>query len=267
LAPALTNEGGRYVEPFLGGGSVFFSVECERALLSDLNEELINAYRAVRDQPRELITLLNCLWVDKMLFAHIRAEPCVTEVAKAARMLYLNRTAFNGLYRVNRRGEFNVPFGCKPGTQMVDAEDIMACSSKLASAELIAADFRLVLRNVSTKDTVFIDPPYTVKHDTNGFRRYNEQIFCWQDQLDLAAIANQLADAGVKVVVTNASHKEVLALYQKTLFNRCVVNRVTNMAARSSARGLCQEALLLSTSASAMWPGKRNGDGQFSEGG
>jgi len=253
IAPLLATKEGRYIEPFLGGGSVFFGVDCDRARLTDVNEELINAYCVVRDQPHELITLLRSLWVDKDLFMHIRREPCVTKVARAARMLYLNRTGFNGLYRVNRRGEFNVPFGCKPGTQTVDEQGLLDCSLKLASADMATADFRSALAEIATDDTVFIDPPYTVKHDNNGFRRYNERIFSWDDQVVLAATANRLAAADVRLVVTNAAHAEVMALYSQRLFRRYVANRATNMAANSAARGVCTEAVLLSISAAESW--------------
>lgn len=253
VAPLLTAKSGRYVEPFLGGGSVFFNVECDQALLSDVNPELINAYRVVRDQPEELVWLLKNLSIDKRLFYRVRTEQCVTKVARAARILYLNRTAFNGLYRVNRRGEFNVPFGCKAGTRAVDAEIIFACSAKLQRAALKSVDFRTPLSALTSNDTVFLDPPYTVRHDNNGFRRYNEQIFSWGDQVALARDANRLAHSGATIVITNAAHVEVLALYSRKTFRTYIASRPTNMAANGSARGVCNEAIVLSESAAERW--------------
>ena len=184
LAPFLKNSDGTYIEPFVGGGSAFFSVPCQRAILSDINPELMNTYRVVRDSVEELIQLLARLPANRRLFARIRREKCCNAVARAARFVYLNKTAFNGLFRVNKRGEFNVPYGCKHGTQVCEATKLRACSQALQKASLLTSDFRAVLEMASTADSVFVDPPYTVKHDNNGFRRYNEHIFSWQDQVN-----------------------------------------------------------------------------------
>lgn len=257
VAPLLANRTGCYVEPFLGGGSVFFQVDCRQALLSDINDELVNAFRIVRDQPDQLFRVLKCLPMRRALFRKIRDEKCSTDVARAARMLYLNRAAFNGLYRVNQRGEFNVPFGCKPGTRPAEHRSILECSSKLQRAFIISTDFRILLNTVTPRDTVFLDPPYTVRHDNNGFRRYNERIFHWDDQVTLAAMASRLARLGVKIVVTNAAHDEVVALYPKKLFRRYTVCRPTNMAAKAAARGFCREAILLSEATAAEAEGQK----------
>jgi DNA adenine methylase len=253
VAPLLIPKSGRYVEPFLGGGSVFFNVECNQAWLSDINPELVNTYRVVRDHPEELIWLLKNLSISAGLFQRVRAEKCVSDIARAARILYLNRTAFNGLYRVNRQGEFNVPFGCKVGTRTVDAEVIFECSSKLRQAVLMVSDFRAPLSAITSGDTVFLDPPYTVRHDNNGFRRYNERIFSWGDQIALAQEAKRLARSGTTVVITNAAHAEVLALYPRKTFRAYIASRPTNMAANGSARGLCKEAIVMSESAVEQW--------------
>lgn len=249
LQAILANPKGTYVEPFLGSGAAFFSVPCARALLGDINADLINAYRVVRDEPGALLQLLQCLSVGKRLFRQIRRERCYSRVACAARLLYLNRTAFNGLYRVNREGEFNVPFGCKANTKLFDRDNLLRCSEKLRQAVLLSVDFRLLLSAVQSEDTVFIDPPYTVKHDNNGFRRYNEQIFSWDDQLSLARWANSLAKDGVRIVISNASHDDVAALYSRKYFKCFLATRTTNMAADRNARGKCHELLLFSQSA------------------
>lgn len=256
IAPLLANGKGYYIEPFLGGGAVFFEVDCQCALLSDVNEELINAYRIVRDQPEQLFHLLTCLPMQLSLFRRIRDEECSSDVARAARMLYLNRGAFNGLYRVNQRGKFNVPFGCKPGTRPADRDAISRCSVKLQKAIVVSMDFRLLLGGATARDTMFLDPPYTVRHDNNGFRRYNERIFRWEDQIVLATMASQSARAGAKIVVTNAAHAEVMSLYPKRLFRRYTISRRTNMAAKSEARGICREAILLSESAASIAEGR-----------
>jgi len=250
IAELLRNPKGNYIEPFLGGGSVFFQMECGAALLCDINQELINAFRVVRDQPNELIKLLACLEIRKSLFKTIRKEQCFNPVARAARLFYLNRTAFNGLYRVNRKGDFNVPFGCKSGTQLVDADVVRACSQSLEKAVLMFGDFRTTLAFAGPNDSVFMDPPYTVKHDNNGFRHYNERIFSWDDQVWLAQIANRLAKLGTRIVITNAFHPEVIALYARKFFRPYVATRQTTIAADKSSRGYCKELVLLSESVS-----------------
>jgi DNA adenine methylase len=172
-------------------------------------------------------------------------------------MLYLNRAAFNGLYRVNQRGEFNVPFGCKPETRAAERDAIFRCSSQLQRALIIPTDFRILLSAVTCHDTVFLDPPYTVRHDNNGFRRYNERIFHWEDQITLAEMASRLARLGAKIIVTSAAHDEVVALYPKKLFRRYTACRRTSMAANAAARGVCREAILLSESVAADAKGRQ----------
>ena len=249
IATILKNDKGNYIEPFLGGGSIFFEVKCRAALLADLNDDLINVFRVVRDKPYELVKILRCLEVKKSLFKRIRREECKDPIARAARFLYLNKTAFNGLYRVNRHGDFNVPYGCKPGTRLFDLKIIEMCSEKLQNTVLMPCDFRTTLAFAKPNDTIFIDPPYTVKHNNNGFRHYNESLFSWDDQILLSHFTNQLAASGARIVVTNAFHPEVMALYDKKHFAQFAVTRPTAIAANAKSRGRCTELVLLSRAA------------------
>jgi DNA adenine methylase len=237
----------RLVEPFLGSGSVFFALRPPDALLADSNAELIAAFRGVRRNPGGVLTDLSGLQIDRSIFERMRSSRPKADRDRAVRLIYLNRTAFNGLYRVNQKNEFNVPFGCKPGTKLADHPVIAAAAVALQSATLRCQDFRATLGEVRDgEDVLYIDPPYTVKHDSNGFRRYNNNIFSWKDQEDLAEIASQLAAKGVRVVISNAHHHEVRRLYSSSLFHSVALERATCMAADSQQRGSCMEWLLVS---------------------
>jgi DNA adenine methylase len=239
---------GRYIEPFLGAGAVFFALQPRKALLSDVNKDLMSAFQAVRDDAGLVIRQLSRLGINKKTFRNFRVSAPNDVLNRAIRLIYLNRTAFNGIYRVNFKGEFNVPFGCKKNTKICDAERIRGCSHALKGTILHCVDFRVMLEQVRPDDAVFIDPPYTVKHDNNGFRRYNERIFSWKDQVDLAQELNRLAGSGTQIVVSNALHREILALYSRRNFTALEVKRSSCMAADSLYRGKCDELLLVSRS-------------------
>lgn len=166
-------------------------------------------------------------------------------VGKAARLLYLNRTCWNGLYRVNEKGEFNVPVGRFNTTpDIVRAAHIRAASSALQNCEIECRDFGYSCSNLRRGDTVFADPPYTVTHANNGFIRYNEAIFSWSDQVRLARLAHRLAARGVRVIVSNADHKSIRELYCE--FHCKKLSRNSMLAASASKRRRVTEMLFTS---------------------
>lgn len=151
--------------------------------------------------------------------------------------------------QVNGKNECNVPFGCKPGTKLVDEPVVVSASKALRSATLKCQDFRETVGEVKLdEDIVYIDPPYTVKHDSNEFRRYNDNIFMWKDQEDLAKLTSTLAANGAKIVISNAHHHEVRRLYSSALFHAAALERSPCMAADSLQRGSCLEWLIVSRS-------------------
>jgi DNA adenine methylase len=247
----LSGAPGRYFEPFLGSGAVFFALRPERAHLSDVNPYLVDSFVAVRDAADEVIAGLRELDVSRATYDRVRSDLGSDVVQRGIRTIYLNRTAFNGLWRVNRSGVFNVPFGCKPETTSCNAERIRRCEADLAGAVVSAADFHTALQGVVAGDAVYLDPPYTVRHDANGFQRYNERIFSWADQIALAELATQLAEEGAWVVISNAHHNEVDALYSPALFSRCELRRKSRMAAKIPHRGPAAELLIAAKSVAA----------------
>jgi DNA adenine methylase len=239
---------GTYYEPFLGGGAVFFALRPSRAVLSDLNSSLINAYRVVRDHPHELLQTIKRIEVSAAAYYQVRASKPTDEIAQAAKLLYLNRLAFAGMYRENRRGEFNVPYG---GDRTPDAlwrsGLVDAASDALSGVEVTQCDFSLTLRRAQEGDLVYCDPTYTVTHNMNGFRRYNERNFSWHDQERLAAEAADAAGRGATVLVSNAFHPSVRALYP--VAEAIELKRRSAIARSPANRGNVSEYLFVLTPA------------------
>lgn len=234
---------GRYIEPFLGGGAMFFHTVPRRALLSDVNAELIELYEVVRDHPTELSAAMERHQAEHSddYYYLVRAQRPLTKVERAARFLYLNRTCWNGLYRVNLAGEFNVPRGTKQ-TVVFPGEDFSSLSKILKSAEFICCDFERSIERAKKGDFLFVDPPYTVKHNLNGFVKYNEKLFSWDDQIRLRDALVMAVDRGVYVAMTNADHESVRELYAGKLLYQSL-SRASVLAADSGRRGKTTEAL------------------------
>ena len=236
---------GTYYEPFLGGGAVFFSLCPARAVLSDFNGCLIEVYEQVRDHPDQLERKLKSFPNSKNFYYEMRSMAPRTPIGRAARFLYLNRTAFAGMYRVNRDGGFNVPYGGGERDHRILFETSMlrTASEKLQTVELKIADFEKVLRKLGKGDVAYCDPTYTVAHENNGFRRYNEQNFSWADQERLAAVALDAQKRGATVIVSNAYHASLAKLYQRA--ESTILYRNSLVSANPQARRPIREFLFL----------------------
>lgn len=230
-----------YYEPFFGGGAVFFALQPTNAVLSDANDELVNAYVQVRDNPNELVKVLHSFKNTEQDYYLIRRMTSQTRVQRAARLLYLTRLSFNGIHRVNLRGEFNVPYGYKTHLSAVDQEQLFKASSALQNAKIESGDFEFMTRNAKNGDVVYFDPPYTVAHGHNGFVKYNERIFSWHDQQRLAEHARTLANRGCRVVVSNADHHSIHELYKG--FSCNIIERSSVIAASSIHRRKITECI------------------------
>lgn len=231
-----------YFEPFLGGASLFFAAQPKRSFLSDSNPALIETYETLRDHPLKVIDQITQWRYDKELYYHVRAIRPSGRVGRAARFIYLNRTCWNGLYRVNRRNQFNVPFGRFQNPTICNSVLLLAASTALRKAALSIGDFEAAVAKAKRDDFVYLDPPYTVKHTSNGFLRYNERLFTWTDQERLASVAARLARRGCHVLVTNANHESLISLYRG--FKRARVHRLSNLAGDPSKRGAESEMVM-----------------------
>ena len=206
---------GRYIAPFIGSGSVFFALQPKKAILSDVNAELITVYKAIRDEHELVLRYLkvHANRHNKKYYYHIRDEAKPTSLSgQAARFLYLNRTCWNGLYRVNLKGKFNVPKGTKSKV-MLDTDDFEGASKALMAATLVRSDFAPIVDMAEKGDLIYADPPYTVHHNMNGFIKYNEVLFSWEDQTRLRDCLIRASERGAAVIVSNANHPSIQKLY------------------------------------------------------
>jgi DNA adenine methylase len=231
----------RYYEPFFGGGAVFFQLDPSHSVLGDLNPELINCYEVTKNKPEDLIDKLRRLKNSEETYYEVRASSPRSTVSRAARFIYLCTLSFNGIYRVNLSGQFNVPYGHKGHLNPCDSALIRSVSQQLQSCELVCADFKVVAKDATAGDCVYFDPPYTVAHGNNGFVKYNEKIFSWKDQERLETFARKLANRGVKVVISNADHPSLRNLYKD--FKVETVERWSKISAAAIGRKKITECI------------------------
>lgn len=205
---------GRYFEPFLGSGAVYFALEPKNALISDSNIDLIDTYRAIRDGWLTVEQHLSKHHFnhDRSHYYNIRSTQYEDRFQRAASFIYLNRTCWNGLYRVNLKGEFNVPIGSKENV-ILSSDNFSNISAILHNAKIEHSDFELVIDGAGSGDLVYLDPPYAAKHIYNGFVKYNEVLFGWEDQIRLRDCAIRARNRGAHVVISNANHPSIRELY------------------------------------------------------
>jgi DNA adenine methylase len=210
-----------YFEPFLGGGALFFHLLPQKAVLSDINPELINCYQIVRDEVEELILQLYMFVDSEQFYYQIRSVDlnALSKVERAARFIYLNRTCFNGLYRENKKGEFNVPYGHNKNPNFCDEEKLYNAQQALKNAKIICADYKTVLRRyVQHNDFVFLDPPYDPVGGYSDFKRYTKDFFYDADHVELRDEFNRLIRIGAKAILTNSNTEFVKGLYRPYKF-------------------------------------------------
>jgi DNA adenine methylase len=239
---------GTYHEPFIGGGAVFFALFAEgrirRAVLSDVNRELIDAYTSVRDQPEELISALREHRNEKAHYYRVRATEVerLSAVERAARFIFLNRCGYNGLYRVNASGKFNVPFGRYANPTICDAHNLRAASRALREVELRCGDFGAVAE-AGKRDFVYFDPPYVPLTRTASFTSYASGGFGPAEQVRLRDLALRLKKRGVRVLLSNSAAPVVHELYGDGFEKKAVhARRMVNC--RPSGRGGVRELLI-----------------------
>lgn len=247
----------RYLEPFLGGGAVFFDLQPKDAILSDINDELINLYIVMREKPDELKEqMLNHQKKhNRTYYYEIRDNILLDPIERASRMLYLNRTCFNGMYRVNKEGVFNVPIGTKKDC-IYDIENFGKYANCLKCATILANDFYNIINQSKEGDFIFADPPYATTINSN-FVKYNNNLFGWNDQLRLHEVLVRARDRGVKIMLTNACCREIIEMYRKDGFYIHILTRASTIAGEPKKRREVKELLIVSYRK----PKKRGKDG------
>jgi DNA adenine methylase len=204
-----------YHEPFLGGASLFLYLQPQkRSYLSDLNSELIETYIAVRDEVEKVISELKKFKNNEDSYYKIRNSNFKSNYKRAARFIYLNQTSFNGIYRVNLNGKYNVPYGYR-SKEFFNSEQLRAVSNNLKNSVLESKDFSLCISNVRKNDLVFLDPPYTITHNNNGFFKYNQKLFSEDDQYRLSEFIDQIKARKAFYILTNAAHDKVMSIFNK----------------------------------------------------
>jgi DNA adenine methylase len=221
---------GTYFEPFLGGGAVFFHVRPPKAVLADVNEDLITTYRTVRRDSAAIIARLRRYGVAEADYYRMRERDPKDPVARAARFLYLNRTAFGGIYRLNLEGRFNVPYGGGERTPAIlwETEILEHAACALRKAQLKVSDFEPILNLAQIGDVAYCDPTYTVAHDNNGFVRYN--------------VAGAATRRGATVIISNAHHASIRELYPAAQF--ITLTRISTITPKVSLRRPVDELLI-----------------------
>ena len=248
LISRIPDDFSRYFEPFTGGGALFFYLQSEQSTLIDINEELTNAYTVIKYKTDELIADLEQHIYKKDYYYQIRNVDRTDEyeswsdVRRASRLIYLNKTCFNGLYRVNSKGEFNTPIGRYKNPKIVDKTNLRACSQALQKAEIINGSFLKVEERVGSNDFVYFDPPYAPLNATSNFTGYSSHGFDGEMQLSLRKLCDRLDKKGVRFMVSNSNAPLILDLYQNYRIELVYATRAIN--SKGNKRGKIPEVLV-----------------------
>ncbi|HEM2769193.1 TPA: DNA adenine methylase [Streptococcus suis] len=241
-----------YFEPFIGGGAVFFELIPKKAIINDFNSELINCYRQIKDNPQKLIELLveHQKNNSKDYYLELRSVDrddrihAMTDTERAARIMYMLRVNFNGLYRVNSKNQFNVPYGRYKNPKIVDSELILSISQYLNknNIEILTGDFEKAVEDVGAGDFVYFDPPYIPLSETSAFTSYTHEGFSYEEQVRLRDVFRKLDKKGAYVMLSNSSSPLVEELYKG--FNIHKVEAIRTNGAKASSRGKISEIIV-----------------------
>jgi DNA adenine methylase len=249
LLSRLPGRFGAYHEPFVGGGALFFELRgcgaIGHAILSDINVSLIDVYIGLRDWPQDVIEALRVHRYDRDYFYYIRslAPETLTPAERAARIIYLNKTCYNGLYRENRSGQFNAPFGRYDNPVICDEANLAAASQALRGTEITCTRFTSVLAMARPGDLVYFDPPYHPVSATAHFTQYDRQGFGESDQRELCSVFSQLTERGVYALLSNSDTELIRRLYADYRKDIVYAPRVVN--SKVTDRGRVAELLIV----------------------
>ena len=242
-APTAINH---YYEPFIGSAAVFFHYQPPHATLADRNEKLIELYRVVRNDVDSLIVALQPHRNESDYYYRIRAQNTeeLTAVQRAARLIYLNKTCYNGLYRENSKGEFNVPFGRYKNPTICDEPRLRAASQALQTVKLVAADFEDVVQTAVSGDFIYFDPPYAPLNATSSFTSYSKHGFTAADQKRLADLLATLTAKGCLIMLSNSNAPLIHELYADNGYHLHPIQARRNINSKAQKRGPIKELLI-----------------------
>ena len=260
ILPFIPKEFNSYYEPFVGGGALFFELfskgllQNKKVVISDINSELINSYNIIKNKPLELIYILKEYKKNhtKEFYYKIRELDRkdnyinLPDIEKASRFIYLNKTCFNGLYRVNKKGFFNTPIGSYKNPNIADEETILNASEALQNVIIKEQSFEKVLETAQKEDFVYFDPPYYPLNETSNFTSYDSNTFLEKEQIKLYEIFDELAKKGVFVLESNSDTTFIKELYKNYEINTIQANRFIN--SKANKRGKIGEVLIRSFS-------------------
>ncbi|MBD1862698.1 MULTISPECIES: DNA adenine methylase [Trichocoleus] len=238
----------RYFEPFIGGGAFFFKLQPKIAYISDINSELINCYKVVKYKVQELAEdLLNHIYDEEYYYALRNADQELefsewSDIKRASRFIYLNKTCFNGLYRVNSKGFFNVPFGRYKNPRIFDEKNLLACSKALRNTQIELSTFTGLKNEVKKGDFIYFDPPYAPISSTSDFTKYTLNGFGEEMQKELASFCTQLDKKRIKFMVSNSHTSLILDLYKS--FNIDVIEATRLINSKAEKRGKIKEVII-----------------------
>lgn len=260
------NEIDKYIEPFVGGGALFFSIaskyDIDEYLINDKNRILMKTYEVIKEKPEKLIKKLLQL-EDRYLNLNIRKREQMyydqrdlfnslcnknsnhNEVSSCSLFIFLNKTCYNGIFRLNQKSEFNVPFGFYSNPNICDEENIMNAYEMLQSTKIFCMDFKKLfskIKKIGPTTFVYFDPPYVIQNGNNGFLKYNERIFSWEDQIRMSRLIDKLSLKGVKIMISNANHQDILRLYSDYAIHKA--KRYSVIGAKISSRRKISEIII-----------------------
>ena len=256
IFPLFPKDFNNYYEPFVGGGAILFELfskgllKNKKVVLSDINEELINTYNVIKNTPFELISKLEEYKAQhcKEFYYKIREldrkenYDNLSNLEKATRFIYLNKTCFNGLYRVNKKGYFNTPIGSYKNPNIADSDVILSASEALQDVEILQQSFKEILKQAKQSDLVYFDPPYYPLNETSNFTSYDSNCFLEDEQFELFEVFDKLTDKKIKVIQSNSDTNFIKELYKNYDINIVNANRFIN--SKGSGRGKITEILI-----------------------
>ena len=240
----------KYIEPFVGGGALFFYLLPKNAILNDINQDLINTYRVIKENVSELITSLKKHKNEEEYFYKIRSVDrnldefkTWSDVEKASRIIYLNRCCYNGLYRVNSKGYFNAPFGKYKNPKICNEENLKLVHKVLKDVKLMNTSFELCLNYAKKDDFIYFDPPYVPISESANFTSYTKSSFKKEDQIKLFNVFKELDQKGCKLLLSNSYNEFILKLYKNYQINIVYAKRAIN--SNPDKRGEIKEILII----------------------